>query len=85
MNKSNFKLLNDAEVEVATAGQYLLNMPIAVDTAKVLLFVACLHVLLFSFCEGKLWSLNNYLVSKHEHLRALMFLLSQLVEFQAKC
>lgn len=52
MNKSNFKLLNDAEVEVATAGQYLLNMPIAVDTAKVLLFVACFHVLLFFFLWG---------------------------------
>lgn len=85
MNKGNFKLLNDAEVEVATAGQYLLNMPIAVDTAKVLLFVACLQVLLVSFCEGKPWSISSYLVYKHEYLLALMFLLSQLVELQAKC
>lgn len=36
MEKSNFQILNDAEVELAQSGQYLLNMPIAVDKFKVL-------------------------------------------------
>lgn len=36
MEKSNFQILNDAEVELAHAGQYLVNMPIAVDKNKVL-------------------------------------------------
>lgn len=36
MDKSNFQILNDAEVELAQAGQYLVNMPIAVDKSKVL-------------------------------------------------
>lgn len=35
MEKSNFQILNDAEIELAQAGQYLLNMPIAVDKSKV--------------------------------------------------
>jgi hypothetical protein len=34
MSKSNFKILTDDEVEVATSGEYLLNMPIAVDKSK---------------------------------------------------
>lgn len=34
MEKSNFQILNDAEVELAQSGQYLLNMPIAVDKFK---------------------------------------------------
>lgn len=34
MEKSNFQILNDAEVELAHAGQYLVNMPIAVDKNK---------------------------------------------------
>ena len=37
MEKSNFQILNDAEVELAQAGQYLVNMPIAVDKTKVVL------------------------------------------------
>jgi len=36
MDKSNFQILNDAEVQLAQAGQYLVNMPIAVDKSKVL-------------------------------------------------
>jgi len=34
MEKSNFQILNDAEVALAQAGQYLVNMPIAVDKSK---------------------------------------------------
>lgn len=34
MEKSNYKLLSDEEVEIANSGQYLLNLPIAVDTSK---------------------------------------------------
>ncbi|KAF6169758.1 hypothetical protein GIB67_004150 [Kingdonia uniflora] len=34
MNKSNFKLANNEEVEVAHSGQYLLNLPITVDESK---------------------------------------------------
>ena len=36
MEKSNFQILSDAEVEVAQSGQYLVNMPIAVDETKVI-------------------------------------------------
>jgi hypothetical protein len=38
MSKSNFKILTDDEVEVATSGEYLLNMPIAVDKSKVCMY-----------------------------------------------
>nr|XP_017251828.1 PREDICTED: uncharacterized protein LOC108222417 isoform X3 [Daucus carota subsp. sativus] len=34
MEKSNFKVTTDEEVDVAHAGQYLLNLPIAVDETK---------------------------------------------------
>lgn len=35
MEKSNFKIATDEEVEVALSGQYLLNLPITVDESKV--------------------------------------------------
>lgn len=35
MNKSNFKITTDEEIDVAHAGQYLLNLPIIVDDSKV--------------------------------------------------
>lgn len=35
MQKSNFNILSDDEVELAHSGQYLLNLPIKVDEAKV--------------------------------------------------
>lgn len=34
MEQSNFQILSDAEVELANAGQYLVNMPIAVNKSK---------------------------------------------------
>ncbi|KMZ60285.1 hypothetical protein ZOSMA_5G01520 [Zostera marina] len=34
MDKSNFKIVSDDEIEVANAGQYLLNLPIVVDESK---------------------------------------------------
>ncbi|OVA09698.1 Protein of unknown function DUF3754 [Macleaya cordata] len=34
MNKSNFKITSDEEIEVAHSGQYLLNLPITVDESK---------------------------------------------------
>ncbi|KAF7802155.1 Disease resistance protein [Senna tora] len=34
MHKSNFKIATDEEIEVANAGQYLLNLPITVDESK---------------------------------------------------
>jgi hypothetical protein len=34
MDKSNFKVTSDDEIEVARSGQYLLNLPIAVDESK---------------------------------------------------
>ncbi|KAG6499625.1 hypothetical protein ZIOFF_039415 [Zingiber officinale] len=34
MEKSNFKLVTDDEIEVAQSGQYLLNLPIKVDESK---------------------------------------------------
>ncbi|KAF5198841.1 Aminopeptidase [Thalictrum thalictroides] len=34
MNKSNFKITTEEEVEVAHSGQYLLNLPITVDESK---------------------------------------------------
>lgn len=35
MDKSNFKITTDDEIEVARSGQYLLNLPIKVDESKV--------------------------------------------------
>ena len=35
MEKSNFKIATDEEIEVAHSGQYLLNLPITVDESKV--------------------------------------------------
>ncbi|KAK1391903.1 Disease resistance protein [Heracleum sosnowskyi] len=34
MDKSNFKVTSDEEISIAHAGQYLLNLPIAVDESK---------------------------------------------------
>ncbi|XP_065867147.1 uncharacterized protein [Euphorbia lathyris] len=34
MDKSNFKILNDDEIDVALSGKYLLNLPIMVDESK---------------------------------------------------
>ncbi|XP_031477434.1 uncharacterized protein LOC116248657 isoform X1 [Nymphaea colorata] len=34
MEKSNFKIVTDQEIEVARSGQYLLNLPISVDESK---------------------------------------------------
>lgn len=35
MEKSNFNIVTDEEIEVAQSGQYLLNLPIKVDESKV--------------------------------------------------
>ncbi|XP_016668065.1 uncharacterized protein [Gossypium hirsutum] len=35
MEKSNFKIATDEEIDVALAGQYLLNLPIIVDESKI--------------------------------------------------
>lgn len=35
MEKSNFKIANNEEIEVASSGQYLLHLPIVVDESKV--------------------------------------------------
>lgn len=35
MEKSNFKIVTDEEIDVAHSGQYLLNLPIKVDESKV--------------------------------------------------
>ncbi|KAL2934566.1 Adhesion G protein-coupled receptor B3, partial [Bienertia sinuspersici] len=35
MDKSNFKIMSDEEIEVAHSGQYLLNLPISVDESKI--------------------------------------------------
>ncbi|KMZ68409.1 hypothetical protein ZOSMA_23G00640, partial [Zostera marina] len=34
MEKSNFKIVSDEEIEVANSGQYLLNLPIKVDESR---------------------------------------------------
>ncbi|KAG7017872.1 hypothetical protein SDJN02_19738, partial [Cucurbita argyrosperma subsp. argyrosperma] len=34
MEKSNFKITSDEEIEIALSGQYLLNLPITVDESK---------------------------------------------------
>ncbi|XP_031738642.1 uncharacterized protein LOC101204725 isoform X3 [Cucumis sativus] len=34
MEKSNFKIASDEEIEIALSGQYLLNLPITVDESK---------------------------------------------------
>ncbi|KAF4385660.1 hypothetical protein F8388_010216 [Cannabis sativa] len=38
MEKSNFKIATDDEIEVALSGQYLLNLPITVDDSKYVIF-----------------------------------------------
>ncbi|XP_052188503.1 uncharacterized protein LOC127798901 [Diospyros lotus] len=35
MDKSNFKIATDEEIDVAHSGQYLLNLPITVDESKI--------------------------------------------------
>ena len=35
MEKSNFKITSEEEIEIALSGQYLLNLPITVDESKV--------------------------------------------------
>ncbi|GMI78151.1 hypothetical protein like AT3G19340 [Hibiscus trionum] len=35
MDKSNFKIVSNEEIDVATAGQYLLHLPITVDESKI--------------------------------------------------
>lgn len=35
MEKSNFKLVTDEEINIAQSGQYLLNLPVKVDESKV--------------------------------------------------
>ena len=35
MEKSNFKIATEEEIDVALSGQYLLNLPITVDESKV--------------------------------------------------
>jgi hypothetical protein len=44
MDKSNFKITTDEEIDVALSGQYLLNLPIKVDESKV-----CDHMPLSNF------------------------------------
>ncbi|KAG2405282.1 uncharacterized protein HKW66_Vig0045370 [Vigna angularis] len=39
MEKSNFKIVTDDEIDVAHSGQYLLNLPITVDESKLLISV----------------------------------------------
>lgn len=34
MEKSNFKMMTDEEIDVALSAQYRLNLPIAVDETK---------------------------------------------------
>ncbi|RXH89185.1 hypothetical protein DVH24_031542 [Malus domestica] len=38
MEKSNFKIATNEEIEVAQSGQYLLNLPIVVDESKYVIF-----------------------------------------------
>ncbi|GJU26039.1 hypothetical protein Tco_1164660 [Tanacetum coccineum] len=35
MEKSNFKICSDKNIEVAQSGQYLLNLPITIDESKI--------------------------------------------------
>ena len=43
MEKSNFKIASDEEIEVALSAQYRLNLPIIVDESKVSLYL-CLYL-----------------------------------------
>lgn len=45
MEKSNFNIVSDEEIEVAQSAQYLLNLPIKVNESKVSL-INFLHLLL---------------------------------------
>lgn len=57
MEKSNFKIATDEEIEVAHSGQYLLNLPITVDESKVctrnfLQTVACHGKIVFEYVQA---------------------------------
>lgn len=39
MEKSNFKVATDEEIDIAQSGKYLLNFPITVDESKVFVTV----------------------------------------------
>lgn len=49
MEKSNFKILTDEELEVAKSAQYLLNLPIKVDKSKVVELIQYIYTLHFMF------------------------------------
>ena len=52
MEKSNFKIATDEEIDLAHAGQYLLNLPITVDESKVICNFMC-----YAYYHGQLLSL----------------------------
>ena len=49
MEKSNFKIADNEEIEIANSGQYLLRLPIVVDESKVSTFLCCIYLELYNF------------------------------------
>lgn len=60
MEKSNFKICSNEEIEVAHSGQYLLNLPITVDESKVCCSESCLTILGANVLESCSWSANMF-------------------------
>lgn len=55
MEKSNFKITSQEEIEIALSGQYLLNLPITVDASKV-----CIKsYICFKISNGKRMGING--------------------------
>ena len=62
MEKSNFKIATNEEIEVAQSGQYLLNLPIVVDESKVCTISPKCFPSITSFSSAKLlhWNFGFY-------------------------
>lgn len=63
MEKSNFKIASNEEIEVAHSGQYLLNLPIVVDESKVCTYTCISKFQFIKFLKCKPANVNVTLVS----------------------
>jgi len=61
MEKSNFKIATDEEIDIALSGQYLLNLPISVEESRVCfnLFSPDIHLSALFFVYLLSLSLSN--------------------------
>jgi hypothetical protein len=78
MRKSNYKLLSDDEVEIANIGQYLLNLPIAVDTSKVFVLSYILsHNLPLAITSSRVWDCSWIISFSPNSLTKILWIVFQ--------